>query len=276
MMEGAKTNDQLKLQIKGLLQQLEEANETIEAIRGGQIDALVVREKKGPEIYTLKRGHLNYRVFIENMIEGAVTLNSDGVILYSNSRVGTMLEFSLEKIVGSYFEEYLETSSKKTFNKLFKNGWKSESKGEINLLTHTKKIIPVLLSLNSIEVDEVTSLSMIITDLTDQKAIQQELNEKNILLESARVTAENLNNELELRVEERTHELLQSREHFKFLADNIPVIIWTATSNGDADYFNHQWYNYTGLNFEESKNGWKLVIHPEDISDTIVEWKLFL
>ena len=273
-MKGAKTNDQLKLQIKDLVQQLDEANDMIEAIRAGQIDALVVREKNGPEIYTLKRGHLNYRVFIENMIEGAVTLNSDGVILYSNSRVATMLEFSLTKIISSYFEEYLEPSSKKTFNKLFKNGWKSDSKGEINLITHSKKIIPVLLSLNTLEEDEGTSLSMIITDLTDQKAIQQELKEKNILLESARATAQNLNNELELRVEERTHELLLSREHFKFLADNIPVIIWTATSDGDYDYFNHQWYNYTGLNFEESsKKGWKLVVHADDISDTIVEWE---
>ncbi len=273
-MNGAKTKDQLELQIKELVQHLDEANDTIEAIRSGQIDALIVKNKNGPEIYTLKSADQTYRVFIERMTEGAVTLNKDGVILYSNPRLATMLDLPLTKIIGSYFQEYLEPESKQTFNKLFKKGWKAESKGEINLLAHSDKVIPVLISLNTLMLDEGNALSLIITDLTDQKAIQQELKEKNILLENAKATSEKLNNELELRVKERTHELLLSREHFKFLADNIPVIIWTASSDGHYDYFNHQWYNYTGLNFEQSKKmGWKPVIHPDDLEATMVEWE---
>lgn len=273
-MNGSKTIDQLELQIKELVQQLDEANDTIEAIRSGQIDAFVVKNKNGSEIYTLKSADQTYRVFIERMTEGAVTLNEDGVILYSNSRVATMLDLPLSKIIGSYFQEYLEPGSKKSFNKLFKNGWKAENKGEINLLAHSKKVIPVLISLNTLILEEGDALSLIITDLTDQKAIQQELKEKNILLESAKATSEKLNNELELRVKERTHELLLSREHFKFLADNIPVIIWTASPDGFYDYFNHQWYNYTGLTFEQSKEmAWKQVIHPDDLGSTLVEWE---
>lgn len=273
-MNGSKTKEQLELEIKELVQQLDEANDTIEAIRSGQIDALIVKNKNGPEIYTLKSADQTYRVFIERMTEGAVTLNEDGVILYSNSQLATMLDLPLTKIIGSYFKEYLDPSATKSFNKLFKNGWKGESKGEINLLSHSKIITPVLLSLNTLALEEGTALSLIITDLTDQKAIQQELKEKNILLESARATSEKLNNELELRVQERTHELLLSREHFKFLADNIPVIVWTASSDGHYDYFNHQWYNYTGLTFEQSKEmGWKPVIHPDDLAETMVEWE---
>ncbi|MEO8855208.1 MAG: ATP-binding protein [Ginsengibacter sp.] len=273
-MNGSKTKEQLELEIRELVQQLDEANDTIEAIRSGQIDALIVKNKNGPEIYTLKSADQTYRVFIERMTEGAVTLNEDGVILYSNSQLATMLDLPLTKIIGSYFKEYLDPSATKSFNKLFKNGWKGESKGEINLLSHSKIITPVLLSLNTLALEEGTALSLIITDLTDQKAIQQELKEKNILLESARATSEKLNNELELRVQERTHELLLSREHFKFLADNIPVIVWTASSDGHYDYFNHQWYNYTGLTFEQSKAmGWKPVIHPDDLAETMVEWE---
>src|SRR4029078_9127376 len=82
-----------------------------------------------------------------------------------------------------------------------------------------------------------------------------------------------LNNQLENKVKERTKELLTSREHFKFLADTIPVIVWTAKANGDYDYFNQQWYGYTGKTFEESKGtGWQSIIHPDDLPDVLNAW----
>lgn len=273
-MEVLNINEKLEQEIRDLRQQLEEANETIEAIRTGQIDALVVKDTHGHQLYTLKTADQTYRVFIEKMREGAVTLNPHGVILYSNSRFASMLNLPLAKIIGSYLKNYIETSSREKFETLFEKGWKKECKGEINLSTERGKLIPVLLSLTSLELDEGIALSVIITDLTDQKNIEKELRENNKLLEAAKAFTEQLNNELESRVHERTRELLTSREHFKFLADTIPVIVWTATTDGNYDYYNRQWYNYTGLSFEESKGkGWQSVIHPEDLPETIVEWQ---
>ena len=273
-MEVLNLNKQLEQQIKELRQQLEEANDTINAIRTGQIDALVVKDNKGHQLYTLKTADQTYRVFIEKMREGAVTLNPQGVILYSNSRFASMLNLPLAKLIGSYFREYIEPSANETFESLFIKGWKAECKGEINLLNDSGKLIPVLLSLTSLELDEGIALSIIITDLTDQKKIEKELRENNKLLEAAKAFTEKLNNELETRVHERTRQLLTSQEHFKFLADTIPVIVWTATADGNYDYFNRQWYDYTGLTFEESKGkGWQSVIHPDDVAETILQWQ---
>ncbi len=273
-MEVVNRYQHLEQQIKELQQHLEDANDTIEAIRTGQIDALVVKDHKGHQLYTLKTADQTYRVFIEKMREGAVTLNQKGIILYSNSRFASMLNLPLSKIIGSYFQDYIEAFSKATFDALFKRGWKAEYKGEINLLGEDDKLIPVLLSLTSLELDEGIALSIIITDLTDQKKIEKELRDNNKLLEAAKAFTEKLNNELEMRVLERTRELLTSREHFKFLADTIPVIVWTADAKGDYDYFNRQWYDYTGLTFDESKGkGWQSVIHPEDLPETIIEWE---
>jgi PAS domain S-box-containing protein len=65
-----------------------------------------------------------------------------------------------------------------------------------------------------------------------------------------------------------------SREHFRFLADNIPVIVWTALPNGELDYYNKRWYEYTASTFEESKGwGWEKAIHPDDLDKTIEAWK---
>jgi len=273
-MEVLKKHKPLELQLEELRQQLEEANDTIEAIRTGQIDALIVKEKKGTQLYTLKSADQTYRVFIEKMREGAVTLNEKGIILYSNSRFASMLNLPLAKIIGSYFKNYIDAESGKNFDQLIKNGWRRECKGEVTLKTGSQQLIPVLLSLTSLELDEGSALSVIVTDLTDQKNIEKELREKNNLLEAANAFTEQLNNELEIRVNERTRELLTSREHFKFLANSIPVIVWTAQPNGDYDYFNRQWYDYTGLTFEESKGkGWQSVIHPDDLPETLLEWE---
>jgi two-component system, OmpR family, phosphate regulon sensor histidine kinase PhoR len=260
-------------EIESLRQQLEEANAAIEAIRTGQVDAFVVEDKNGPRLYTLKSADQTYRLFIEKMTEGAITVNKQGVILYCNSRFAAMLDIPLKKMIGSYFKDYIPKNSEKLFDKLIRKGWKEECKDELCLISADGKFIPVLVSLTTLDLDEGTVLSLIFTDLTGQKQIEKQLREKNEQLEAANALAEKLNNELEHRVNERTNELLTSREHFKFLADTIPVIVWTALPNGDLDYFNTQWYNYSGLTFEKSVGkGWQSVIHAEDFPKVFVEW----
>ena len=260
-------------EIEELRQKLDEANETIEAIRSGQVDALLVKDQNGPRIYTLKSADQTYRVFIEKMTEGAVTLNKEGVILYSNSRFAAMMDLPLPKIIGSYFESFVPSGCKEAFKEMIDEGWDGESKAEIFLETGKSKQIPFLVSSAPLELDDGMALSLILTDLSVQKNTQRELKEKNDLLNSAQAFTAQLNNELERKVNERTKELLTSREHFKFLASSIPAIVWTAWPNGDYDYFNQQWYDYTGLTYEESiGNGWQTVIHAEDVDHTIAEW----
>ncbi|MEO6905225.1 MAG: PAS domain-containing sensor histidine kinase [Ginsengibacter sp.] len=260
-------------EIESLRQQLDEANAAIDAIRTGQVDAFVVEDKNGPRLYTLKSADQTYRLFIEKMTEGAITLNKEGVILYCNSRFADMLNIPLENMIGSYFKKFIPQEFKKSFDNLFRKGWKEECKNELSLVSAEDEIIPVLVSLTTLDLDEGTVLSLIFTDLTGQKKIEKQLREKNELLLSANAFAEKLNNELEQRVNERTKELSSSREYFKFLADTIPVIVWTALPNGNFDYFNTQWYNYTGLNFAQSVGkGWQSAEHPDDLPHVLREW----
>lgn len=273
-MEEVKTDSRLEQEIEDLRQQLEEANDTIEAIRTGQVDALVVKNSDGHQIYTLKSADQTYRVFIEKMIEGAVTLNEKGIILYSNTRFASMMKLPLSNIIGSYFENFVPNEYREIFDELIAKGWQAESKGEIYLLANNDELIPFLISLTTLQLNEGIALSIILTDLTIQKNIEKELKEKNDQLEAAQIFTAQLNNQLKSKVQERTKELLTSKEYFKFLADTIPVIVWTALPNGDYDYFNQRWYDYTGMNLEESKgSGWQSVVHPEDLPATLMEWQ---
>ena len=264
---------QLIKELEELRLQLQEANETIHAIRTGQIDALMVTTETGPQLYTLKSADHTYRIFIEKMKEGAVTLNQDEIILYSNSQFASMVDLPLSEVIGIPFGKFIPEGCKTAFKKLMNSAWNSDRKGEILLKNNKDRIIPVLLSFTSLELDEGTSLSIILTDLSDQKETQNQLKTKNEQLEEARGSVAKMNEELEDMVKERTKDLLLSREYFKYLANNIPVLIWTADMNGKLDYVNRRWYEYTGFDLEDSKTKQTELVHPDDLEISSMAWR---
>jgi len=270
-MDTIKPYEQLLNENEELKLQLAEAKDTIEAIRNGQVDALVVKSKNGHQLFTLKSADQTYRVFIEKMAEGAVTLDHEGIILYSNTRFARMMNVPLEKVIGMLFESFVYKASETQFRELIARGWQEDCKGEIFFMgSDYAEPKPCLLSCNTLELDEGMALSIIVTDLTLQKEIQEQLKFQNHQLEEARATAEKLNNELEAAVRERTQELFDSREHFKTLADNVPQMTWTNLPSGDVNFYNKRWYEYTGLSEDDSTNGgWQNVIHPDDLEETI-------
>lgn len=273
-MEPIKTAEQWKAELNELKQQLQEANDTIHAISTGQVDALIVQGKNGHELYTLKSADQTYRVFIEKMNEGAVTLNRDGIIVYCNSCFADIVHSPHEKVVGLPLLCFIPDEFRDHFKTLIANGWEADSKGEIAIFNKNYNLVPYLLSCKTLELDEGLSLSIILTDLSAQKEAQRQLEYKNQQLEEAQRFSKKLNDQLESIVRERTNELFLSREHFKFLADHIPVIVWTALPDGSIDYFNKRWFDYTGLSFRQSKNfGWRTALHPEDASLTLSKWR---
>src|SRR5438128_273169 len=118
-----KTKEDLQKELEDLRCQLEEANETIEAIRTGQVDALLVQGDNGHQIFTLKSADHSYRIFIEKMTEGAVTLNAKGIILYCNSQFATMVHLPLSKVIGMQFELFVARENKRLYQDLFDQCW---------------------------------------------------------------------------------------------------------------------------------------------------------
>ncbi len=63
-------------------------------------------------------------------------------------------------------------------------------------------------------------------------------------------------------------------ERLRFMAESMPQKIFTAKCNGDIDYFNRAWIEFTGLTFEQIKDwGWIQFIHPDDVGETLRRWK---
>jgi len=57
------------------------------------------------------------------------------------------------------------------------------------------------------------------------------------------------------------------------LLDSLPGLVWTALSDGRAEYVGRQWLDYTGLSFEEASGaGWTTALHPDDAPSLLAEW----
>jgi two-component system phosphate regulon sensor histidine kinase PhoR len=269
-MENSKTYEQLLSENDELQWKLEEANDTIDAIRNGRIDAIVVNGDQGHRIYSLKTADQTFRHFIEKMNEGAVTLNRAGHIIYSNSKFASLVGLPLEKVIGALAVDFIAEECRAQFHDIVATGWEKDCKAELDLVNMMGRKTCCLFSCNTIEMEDGLSLSLIITDLTTQKEIQERLKRQNLQLEEAHEKSEQVNDQLEVTVKERTIDLHNSREYFKLLANNVTQMAWTNLPDGDVNFYNERWYEYTGLSFEETKEwGWKAVVHPDDLENTL-------
>ena len=273
-METSKTYNDLLRELEQTRMELYGANATIDAIRNGEVDALVVEMEKGHELFAIKSLNQTYRLFIEKMNEGAVTINKEGTILYGNSEFASIVNTRLDKVIGFPLIDFVPLEYKEICTKIIDDGWESDCRREISFQNNKGELVPFLLSVASLELDEGTALSIIFTNLSFQKENERQLQLKNEQLAEARRKAEKINEELEDIVNTRTNDLSVSVERFKFLADNIPAIIWTAEPNGWANYFNKLWCEYTGLSVEESQgSGSQQVLHPDDHDSIVNAWE---
>ena len=85
-----------------VLDPLAAAEETLRAIRNGEVDALVVGDGASPtQVFTLASADRPYRMFVENMRDGAATVSESGIVLYANRRLAELLAVPCTDIMGS-------------------------------------------------------------------------------------------------------------------------------------------------------------------------------
>jgi PAS domain S-box-containing protein len=66
----------------------------------------------------------------------------------------------------------------------------------------------------------------------------------------------------------------ESEQRLRFVMDSMPQKIFTAKPNGEVDYFNPVWTEFTGLSFGQIRDwGWTQFIHPGDLPENIRVWQ---
>ncbi|MDD5260778.1 MAG: ATP-binding protein [Methylacidiphilales bacterium] len=152
-----------------------EAEETIRAIRSGEVDVVVVTRKQGLQMFTLEGAEHTYRVLIESMNEGALTLTADKTILYANRCFARMVKCPLEQVTGGSFRRFLSVEDRTRLRALMKRGDKSDAKIQVLLIAGDGSQIPVQISIRPQAKQGVNRacIGMVVTDMTEARRTEE-------------------------------------------------------------------------------------------------------
>ncbi|MGB8985525.1 MAG: ATP-binding protein [Candidatus Sulfotelmatobacter sp.] len=147
---------------------MEEAEQTLRAIRDGAVDAFVVQELEGHRVYTLEGSDLPYSTLVERMQQGAAMLDVNGCIVYANLSLAQLLGVPREKLIGLSLTKFLAPEDQSTCLKLVVEAQAGSSEGELHLHRAAGDSIPVHVSLSLLSRDK-SATGVLISDLTSRK-----------------------------------------------------------------------------------------------------------
>ena len=161
----------------GLFERLAEAEETLRAIRSGEVDSVQGSGRKGPQVFTLEGAEHPYRVLIESMNEGALTLTRDKTILYANQCFARMVKCPLEQVIGSSFRRFLSTEDRDTLRSHLQRGAASGAKIQVLLQAGDGSQMPGRLSIRPLARNglESATFGIVVTDMTEARHSEEVL-----------------------------------------------------------------------------------------------------
>ena len=196
-MSNPPSNPELTAELTDLRARLAEAEQTLDAIRNGKVDGLVVNGPDGQRVFTLQGAQEPYRLLIEQRSEGALTLSREAVIFYTNQTFARMLQTPLGQVIGADLRTFLGPADQQILAGLIATAWDGSSRGEVSVRAADGSSVPVRLGLSRLQLDPELLLCVVATDLTKEKEREAAMRR--------------LQTELETRVAERTTDLAASR-----------------------------------------------------------------
>ncbi len=171
---GADDND-----LEEMRARLADAEEMLRAIRHGEVDALLVVDESGERVYTLRSADAPYRALVEQMQEGAVSVNTSGDIVYANMRFAAFVEVPLERVIGASIDAFVDGDDRETLRGLI-------AAGAGNLQTRLRSVrrspFEAHISVSSVRVDGAEHRTLIVTDMSTLNRVQRENRSKDEFL----------------------------------------------------------------------------------------------
>jgi diguanylate cyclase (GGDEF)-like protein/PAS domain S-box-containing protein len=208
--------------------QTAEAADMLRAIEAGEVDAFVVSDGDGNKrVFTLSSADRPYRMFVDNMRDGAATVSSEGLILYANRRLAEMLSCSRETIVGAPLTRFVAGDV----------AGSQEMRGpgglgitvEFDLLDADGAPVPVRVATSPLELDGDRVTCFTFTDLTVQRAQDREIIRLGIA-QAERVA--DLQTAQDALTQQATHDELTGLPNRALLVDRIDQALLHARRSG--------------------------------------------
>jgi PAS domain S-box-containing protein len=156
--------------VQELRARVAELDETLRAIRMGEVDAVLVSGPKGEQVFTLQGAEHPYRVLVERIDEGAATLSDDGTVLYSNQSFARIFGVPLQKFIGAQLLDFMSGQEREYLTTLLASAKVGVTRGEIRLegKGRTSRTIRLTLSPNAdMGVETICAVATELTELVE-------------------------------------------------------------------------------------------------------------
>lgn len=242
-------NEQLRRRVAELEGKLEEAEATLHAIRGGEVDAVVVDRDEGAEIFALASAERFYFQLAQEAASiGTWDWHPATRKLFWSDGIYSLFGYAPQAFSPT-LERFLEVIHPKDRPRVeaVVDGIADIEK-EFYLefrITRSDGLLRWLAAKGSVLKDPSGDVSRVIginLDITDRKQIEEALRD--------------------------------SEQRFRRLANAMPHAAWIANSTGEVEYFNDRWYDFTGFSrAPEVLGNWTDILHPEDVDRTVAAWR---
>lgn len=238
--------------VEALRTRLAEAQETLDAIRSGAVDALVVSGPGGEQVFTLKGADHAYRILIEAMRQGALILSDEGLILYANRFFASMVKAPLEKIISSNLYDWVAPERQRLLDALLRQRKDENIQIELALTASDGASVPALLSSGRpCSSDQPGQIHLVAVDLSEVKTREQQEAE---LMNQQVATAEQYRRHLQSVIEDQrmAQSLLRKNQRLtQNIIDSSPSPIYALDLEGKFTLANRCMLNILGVNSEQ-------------------------
>ena len=153
--------------LEALRARLAEAEEKLEALRSGAVDALVLGGPDGPKVYVLQSADHPYRMLVEQMQDAALTLDNRGDVLYCNPRFGELAGVPAERVLGRRLGDFVQSEDRPLLETALATARSNPTRVELRLLGPEGHGTPAHFALSPLRTEQFDGICLIITDLTE-------------------------------------------------------------------------------------------------------------
>ena len=207
--------------------------------------AAAIARKRGEE--ALRASEDRFRIVAETASDAIITIDGSSIIRLANRATGKVFGYDPQELTGQsltlLMPEYLRHAHTAALQRYVETGVRHISWEAIELpgLHRDGREIPLEVSFAEFMQNGQRFFTGIVRDISERKRAEATMRE--------------------------------SEARYRFLTESTPQIIWTARPDGQLDYYNRRWYEYTGLTPEQTEgSGWQPVLHPDDMGRVLSQW----
>ena len=221
MISESPTQVQLLEEIALLRARLDEAEQTLGAIRSGEVDAVVVTGPQGEQVFSLTGAETVYRLVVETMTESALNVTPEGSILFCNESFGEFVQTPMEALLGHDLHEWVRPEDRDLLRDLLQQCQQHPIKQKVLFRTPDGTLKSTQLTGHALIQSDGISLCLVLTDLTELAKYQVQLEE---LVGERTCQLEAVNSRLQAEIIERKQgelALRASEGRYHALFDNL-------------------------------------------------------